>query len=203
GRDEFVDGLTPGDQEALAAFLPQKANSDNSVASTSKFVKDWTMQDLQPDLDKVKSGRSFAKGKAAYAQAQCILCHRFGNSGGSVGPELAAVSSRLSSRDILESILEPSKVVSDLYQNTIVETTDGDILTGRVLEENDRKLVLMTAPISQTKVEIFKADILSRRASKVSPMPDGLVNSMTEGEIWDLIAYIEAGGKRDRPAFKK
>jgi putative heme-binding domain-containing protein len=202
-RNEFVDGLTPGDQEALAAFLPQKANSDNSVASTSKFVKDWTMQDLQPDLDKVKSGRSFAKGKAAYAQAQCILCHRFGNSGGSVGPELAAVSSRLSSRDILESILEPSKVVSDLYQNTIVETTDGDILTGRVLEENDRKLVLMTAPISQTKVEIFKADILSRRSSKVSPMPDGLVNSMTEGEIWDLIAYIEAGGKRDRPAFKK
>jgi hypothetical protein len=47
------------------------------------------------------------------------------------------------------------------------------------------------------------ADILSRRSSKVSPMPDGLVNSMTEGEIWDLIAYIEAGGKRDRPAFKK
>jgi putative heme-binding domain-containing protein len=202
-RNEFIDALTPADQEALAAYLPKETNSDNSTLAVGKFVKDWTMEDLQPDLDKAKSGRSFAKGKAAYSQAQCILCHRFGRSGGSVGPELAAVSSRLSSRDILESILEPSKVVSELYQNTIIETRDGDILTGRVVEENDQKLVLMTAPIRQTKVEILKADILSRRASKVSPMPDGLVNSMTEGEIWDLIAYLQAGGKRNSPAFEK
>jgi putative heme-binding domain-containing protein len=131
------------------------------------------------------------------------LCHRFGNSGGSVGPELAAVSSRLSTRDILESILEPSKVVSELYQNTVVETRDGDIRTGRVVEEDNGKLVLMTAPISQTKVEILKSDIVSRRASKISPMPDGLVNSMTQDEVWDLIAYLETGGKRNNRAFKK
>jgi putative heme-binding domain-containing protein len=126
-----------------------------------------------------------------------------GSSGGSVGPELGAVASRLSSRDILESILEPSKVVSELYQNTIIETKDGDILVGRVIEENDQKLVLMTEPIQQTKVEIRKSDIASRRASKVSPMPDGLVNSMKEGEIWDLIAYLEAGGKKNRQVFKR
>ncbi len=202
-RNEFIDALSPLDQEALADFLPKESNASIATASASKFVKDWTMQDLQPDLEQVKSGRSFTAGKAAYAQAQCILCHRFGNGGGSVGPELAAVSSRLSSRDILESILEPSKVVSELYQNTIIETSDGDIRTGRVLEENDRKLVLMTAPITQTKVEILKTDIVGRRASKVSPMPDGLVNSMTEEQIWDLMAYLQAGGKRNYAAFKK
>jgi len=90
-----------------------------------------------------------------------------------------------------------------LYQNTVIETRDVDIRTGRVVEENDRKLVLMTAPITQTKVDIDKADIVRRRASKVSPMPDGLVNSMTEEEIWDLIAYMETGGKKNNPAFKK
>ncbi len=182
-RNEFIEGLTATNQEALAEFLPKETNSDYAVASTNKFVKEWTMPDLQPDLDNAKSGRSFDKGKATFTQAQCILCHRFGNSGGSVGPELAAVASRLSPRDILESILEPSKVVSELYQNTVVETSDGDILTGRVLEENDTKLVLMTAPIRQTKVDILKSNIVSRRTSKVSPMPDGLINSMTESEI--------------------
>jgi hypothetical protein len=61
----------------------------------------------------------------------------------------------------------------------------------------------MTEPIRQTKVEIRKADIVSRRTSKISPMPEGLVSSMTEGEIWDLVAYLEAGGKKNRSAFKK
>jgi putative heme-binding domain-containing protein len=202
-RNEFVEGLSAKDQEALAAYLPKESNPDTIAATATKFVKDWTMEDLQADLAKAKSGRSFTKGKAAYSQGQCILCHRFGNSGGSVGPELAAVSSRLSTRDILESILEPSKVVSELYQNTVVETRDGDIRTGRVVEEDNGKLVLMTAPISQTKVEILKSDIVSRRASKISPMPDGLVNSMTQDEVWDLIAYLETGGKRNNRAFKK
>jgi putative heme-binding domain-containing protein len=202
-RNEFVEGLTPTNQEALADFLPKETNSETVTPSTSKFVKVWAMDDLQPDLDKAKSGRSFDKGKAAYSQAQCILCHRFGNSGGSVGPELAAVASRLSPRDILESILEPSKVVSELYQNTIVETKDGDILIGRVVEDNDRKLVLMTSPIRQTKVDILKSDIVSRRQSKVSPMPDGLVNSMNEEDILNLLAYLETGGKKADPAFKK
>jgi putative heme-binding domain-containing protein len=202
-RKDFIEGLTPTNQEALADFLPKETLSDTSTLTKSKFVKEWAMPDLQPDLEKAKSGRSFDKGKEAYAQAQCILCHRFGNSGGSVGPELAAVSSRLSPRDILESILEPSKVVSELYQNTVVETKDGDILTGRILEENDRKVVLMTAPIRQTKMDILKTDIVSRHPSKVSPMPDGLVNSMTEDEILDLLAYLETGGKKTDPAYKK
>jgi putative heme-binding domain-containing protein len=202
-RNEFVDGLTPADQVALAEYLPKETNALSPGTSTSKFVKAWTMEDLQPDLDKAKSGRSFDKGKAAYSQAQCILCHRFGNSGGSVGPELAAVASRLSPRDVLESIIDPSKVVSELFQNTIIETTDGDVLTGRVVEENDRRIVLMTAPIRQTKVEILKSNIASRRLSKVSPMPDGLINSMSEGEILDLMAYLDSGGKKNNVAFKK
>ncbi|HEX3717391.1 MAG TPA: heme-binding protein [Verrucomicrobiae bacterium] len=202
-RNEFVDTLTTNDRQALVEFLPKETNSESNVAATRKFVKDWTMQDLQPDLAKAKSGRSFDTGKAVFSQAQCILCHRMGSGGGSVGPELGAVASRLSSRDILESILEPSKVVSELYQNTIIETKDGDILVGRVVEENDQKLVLMTEPIQQTKVEVRKSDIAIRRASKVSPMPDGLVNSMKEGEIWDLIAYLEAGGKKNRQVFRK
>jgi hypothetical protein len=79
---------------------------------------------------------------------------------------------------------------------------DGDTLAGRLVKEDDQKLVLLTDPIRPDKVEISKSDVLSRRASTISPMPDGLANSLTEDEIWDLVAYLESGGKRTNAAFK-
>jgi putative heme-binding domain-containing protein len=202
-RNEAADNLSASEREELAAYLPVETNPAAAPGPARKFVKDWHMQDLLPDLAKAKTLRSYAKGKAAYAEAQCIQCHRFGESGGSVGPELAAVSSRLTTRDILESILEPSKVVSEQYQNVALTTSDGDTLAGRVVEEDELKLVLMTDPLHPNREEIKKADIVSRHASKISPMPEGLVNSLTEDEIWDLIAYLESGGKKTYAAFKK
>jgi putative heme-binding domain-containing protein len=202
-RTEAIATLSDSEREALAAFLPKKTKAAPALASNRKFVKDWRMADLLPDLAKAKSGRSFKEGEAVFSQAQCIACHRFGNSGGSVGPELAAVSSRLATRDILESILDPSKVVSEQYQNIVLTLNDGDVVAGRLVEANDQKLVLMTDPIHGNKLEFRTSDVVSRRPSKISPMPEGLVNSFTEDEIWDLIAYMESGGKKTNAAFKK
>jgi len=202
-RKEAIATLSDSEREELADILPKEAEAAAAPATDRKFVKDWQMQDLLPDLAKAKIHRSFAKGKAVYADAQCIQCHRFGESGGSVGPELAAVSSRLTTRDILESILEPSKVVSEQYQNVVLTLKDGDTVVGRVIQENELELTLMTDPIHPNKEVFRKADIVSRHASKISPMPDGLVSSMTEDEIWDLIAYMESGGKKSNAAFKK
>ena len=83
------------------------------------------MAEILPTLDKLDHGRSFDKGRQAYLDCQCIKCHRFGNEGGAVGPDLTAISSRFAAKDILESILEPSKVVSEQYQNIVVTTKSG------------------------------------------------------------------------------
>ena len=87
------------------------------MSKKREFVQEWKMADLEPALDEVSQGRNFANGKAAFHDAQCMLCHRFGNEGGSIGPELTAVSSKYGRREILESIIEPSKVISDQFQN--------------------------------------------------------------------------------------
>jgi len=202
-RDEAIATLNDSERLKLVEFLPEQTNASPALAPDRKFVKEWHMADLLSDVEKAKTSRSFKKGQTAFTEGQCIMCHRFGKSGGSVGPELAAVSSRLATHDILESILEPSKVVSEQYQNIVLTTKDGDVITGRLIEEDDKKLVLMTDPIHPNHVDISKADVLSRRASKISPMPDGLVNAMSEDDIWDLIAYLESGGKRTYAAFKK
>src|SRR5205085_9286071 len=144
-----------------------------------KFVKQWTMADLEGDLDKVGSGRDFLEGKNAFNDCQCILCHRFGNDGGSIGPELTAASSKYSRRDILESILEPSKVVSEQYQNYTVLQKNGDGATGRIVDENEDKIIVQPNLLSPERVSIRKAEVADRHPSKVSPMPEGLVNLLT------------------------
>jgi putative heme-binding domain-containing protein len=201
-RENAIASLNESERTALASIVSEKQAAPEKVAER-KFVKSWTMSDVQPDLNEVAHGRSFAKGKEAYTAAQCVQCHRFGNGGGAIGPELTAVSSRLSSRDILESILEPSKVVSEQYQNTTFILKDGDDVTGRVVDENDQRLIVMTDPRLQTKVEVRKADIQRRHASKVSPMPEGLANILTKQELLDLIAYLESSGKRQAANFKQ
>jgi putative heme-binding domain-containing protein len=196
-RHEAMAILSPNGEEELPgkpaglAGLPQHPS-----------IKKWQMSDFLPVLDQLNSGRSFAHGKAEFTEAGCILCHKFGSGGGSVGPELTAVYSRSSPRDILESILEPSKVVPGQYQNTRLTLKSGDTIVGRLVGENAGSLTLMTDLLQSNKVEVRRADIDNRRLSKISPMPEGLVDWMTRDQILDLIAYLESGGKADAPMFK-
>jgi putative heme-binding domain-containing protein len=181
------------DYEHLASFKPSKERH---------FVQEWKMEDLEPSLDQVAHGRDFKNGKAAFHDAQCLQCHRFQDEGGSIGPELTAISSKYSRRDVLESILDPSKVVSDQFQYFIVEKTDGDIETGRLVDENDLQIVLQPNPLSPEMVTIKKAEIADRRPAKTSPMPEGLLNSFSKEEVLDILAYLESGGKETAPNFK-
>ncbi len=166
-----------------------------------KLVKEWTMEDLEPSLAQVGHGRNYKLGKAAFEEAQCMACHKFGNDGGSVGPDLTAISSRFQRRDILESIILPSKVISEQYTNTEVRTKEGDVQVGRLVEETADHIVLQPNQLKPEKVTVKKADIQLRRFSKISPMPEGLVNTFSKDEILDLIAYLESGGRKDHPDF--
>jgi putative heme-binding domain-containing protein len=196
--------LTPEESlalaDVLAAYVPpgQKAKAP---ARKRSFVKEWKMEDLLPALDEVAKDRSFERGKEVYESAQCAQCHKFGNEGGSVGAELTAVSSRFARRDILESIIEPSKVISEQYANTMLLLTNGKIVDGRILEENAQRLILQPNPLQPEKIEIRKSDIEKRALSKISPMPAKLVDTFTKEEILDLMAYLESGGRKDHPAF--
>jgi putative heme-binding domain-containing protein len=202
-RKDAIDSLTDAERTELEPYITDKKPEETKPVVEHKFVKDWKMADLQPLLEQLGRGRSFAKGKEAFTAAQCAQCHRFDNQGGAIGPELTAISSRFGHRDILESILEPSKVISEQFQNIVITKKDGDDVTGRILEENDQKVIVITNPLTQTKVEVLKSDIEKRAPSKVSPMPEGLVNNLTKEEILDLIAYLESGGKETAAAFLK
>jgi putative heme-binding domain-containing protein len=202
---EATASMSAAERKELAAQL--KAIDEASVTTYESkprpLVKAWKMADLTPQLDRVDRGRDFKKGQDAYVAGQCIKCHRLGVEGGAVGPDLTAVSSRFSRRDILESILEPSKVLSEQYQNEVVNTKSGKTVVGRVMDETKEKIVIQPDPLSPERIEIKKSDVESREPSKLSPMPEHLVDVLTSDEILDLIAYLESSGRKEYKAFKR
>jgi putative heme-binding domain-containing protein len=112
-----------------------------------------------------------------------------GNEGGAIGPELDGVASKYTPRDILESILEPSKVVSEQYQNWTVELAEDEV-TGRLISDNDEAVTLETDWRTGAQTRIPRSQIQGVRPSKLSPMPEGLVNVLTLDEILDLLALL-------------
>ncbi len=204
-RKDAIATLTSAERTALGPLLEVNIDAPPwKPTRERKFVKEWTLTELEPRLGEVAQGRNFNSGKAAFNDAQCVSCHRFDNQGGSVGPELTGVASKYSRSVILESMLDPSKVVSDQFQNFNIIKKDGDDVSGRITDENKERLIVlpnMLAP--EATVEVPLADIASRQPSKVSPMPNGLLNQLTADEILDLLAYIEAAGKSKAANFSR
>jgi putative heme-binding domain-containing protein len=95
---------------------------------------------------------------------------------------------------MLDSILSPSKVVAENYRNVQILTTDGRQIVGRVAMEGDfrsEKLRLATQPLQPAVVvEISKREIDQVRETETSPMPQGLLDSFSKQEIFDLLAFL-------------
>lgn len=204
-RRDAIATLSGAEKASLGKLLEEKlAAAPPSVTLKARpFVKEWKMDDLLPALDEVGRDRSFERGKEMFTAVQCILCHRFSNQGGAIGPDLSSVGSRFNRYDILEAMLLPSKVVSDQFQNMVFVKKDGDDVTGPVVEENDERVVVLTNPLADTRVIVSKSEIKEKRVSTLSPMPEGLLNALSREEILDLIAYLESGGNANYAAFKK
>lgn len=193
-KKQAVDVLTPAEKESLSSILNAKVEkkSPRDTLAARPFVKEWTVAELTPIVERsIKGGRSFERGRQLYGEVACAACHRFVQEGGSVGPELTGVAGRFSVHDVLESIIEPSKVISDQYGAIIVTKKNGETLSGRIanLGGGDVNIVEdMFDPGRMTSVR--RQEIESIEPATLSMMPQGLINSLKAEEISDLIAYL-------------
>jgi len=204
-REEAVKKLTDAERTQFAAILESKpAPAQPAVpAVVRQFQKNWTVADLAPDLPQAARGRNFARGKEIYASTQCAACHHFGKEGGNVGPDLSAVGNRFNARDLLEAIIEPSKVISEQYASFLVTTKKGDTVAGLIVEDNNDHVSVITDPLAGTRQLIPRNQFAGKEISPVSSMPPGLVNVLTKDEILDLLAYLASGGNEKADAFSK
>jgi putative heme-binding domain-containing protein len=174
------------DERAVALFR----DWISEMKSEQAFVRDWKPDDLLPLLAQLGEGRSIENGRAAFKQTGCIQCHRFAGEGGSVGPDLTGIARRLSTLELLESILSPSKTITDGYATTEVETKSGEIISGRIEREDDRVLIMRPPTATEEMLTIRKTDIRRRALSQTSNMPTGMLNTLNESEVLDLVSYL-------------
>ena len=186
--------LSAGERLSLAALLEPPRDEPPAPTAERPVVRDWTLADLAGRLKPVDSGRNYQRGREMFTAATCKACHQVGNVGTLVGPDLTNVSRRFSTQDILRSILEPSLAIDEKYRSTVVTTTGGRTVTGTLVDEDPQQLVLSPSALTTELVRIAKSDVEDRRLSPVSPMPAGLLRTLSEEEIFDLLAFIVAGG---------
>ena len=149
-------------------------------------------------------GRDFKNGQKMYAAARCVVCHRFGGDGGATGPDLTQAAGRFNFKDVAEAIIDPSKVVSDQYKTTQVETKSGKSYTGRVVSLSNDTITLLIDPEDSTRlVTLKKTDIEEQHLSPISLMPKDLFKQLNENEVLDLMAYLLSRGNPGDAMFRK
>lgn len=169
------------------------------TVSPRAVVRKWSISDLESALPKEKSEVDqrvegiVERGTLAMQAASCLKCHRFGEIGTQIGPDLTGVGKRFDQRALLESILEPSKQIDPKYLNTTYLMEDGTVVSGRTVGVSSKQLTIEVDSVTGRTETIEREEIEASSPSKVSPMPEGLLDVLTAEEISDLIALLRRG----------
>jgi putative membrane-bound dehydrogenase-like protein len=132
------------------------------------------------------AGGSIDAGKAIYKK-HCAACHQIFGEGTKLGPDLTTANRK--DRDyLLISLVDPSVVIRKEYLTHIVETRDGRVLNGLIVERTDDGLTIANA--KNERVTIALSNIEELRESPVSLMPDDLYRQLNPQELRDLFAYL-------------
>lgn len=124
-----------------------------------------------------------------HGAASCGKCHQMFGRGGEIGPDLTSYN-RNQLRLLLRAIVDPSSEVREGFETLNVATVDGRVLSGFKLEENPEVLVLRTA--DGNAVNIRRDEIDELVPSKLSLMPTGLLDTLSEAQIRDLLAFLSS-----------
>jgi putative heme-binding domain-containing protein len=158
--------------------------------SPEKVRRIAEVRGMLPEGDKGNT----ARGHVVFQQA-CAGCHRLFNEGERIGPELTQ-SERGNLDFLLTSLVDPSSLIRKEYQARTIATNDGRVLTGLVLEENDRTITLVDSLKQRTIIPV--TNIEATRPSDVSLMPEGLLDALKDEQIRDLFRYLQSSGSAAR-----
>ncbi|RYD34661.1 MAG: c-type cytochrome [Verrucomicrobiaceae bacterium] len=194
--DAVAAGTVP--RQDLSAFHARQIRNYRDAALTEKVTKIWgdvrdssaektarIAQWKKPLTEAALKQGDAVRGRTLFNNL-CAVCHVLNGEGGHIGPELTG-SNRDNLDYLLQNIGDPSSVVARDYQLNTLTLKDGRVLAGFARAQNDRTLTLQTLAESVT---IPLGDILGREVAPISLMPEGLLDSLSETEIRDLMSYL-------------
>jgi putative membrane-bound dehydrogenase-like protein len=128
-----------------------------------------------------------AEGKKTF-QTTCATCHKLFGEGNNIGPDLSGAD-RKNTDYLLEQIINPTGYIRPEYASYEVETKDGQVLTGLIIESAGTSLTLVDRNNQQHVLP--RSEIQELKPSQVSLMPEGLLEGLSPQQVMDLFAYVQ------------
>lgn len=163
--------------QKVAELWPASVAALDDAANKQRLAERLTDQLLA-------SGRA-AEGRAIYTKV-CANCHRLGEEGGRIGPDLSG-GNRRDLGYLIENLGAPSAQVADSFRTSLIELTDGQVIVGVILRQLPDRIEVQTKDGVST---VDRREIEALAPSGRSLMPDGLLDPLSDQEVADLIAYL-------------
>jgi len=192
--DRFEAALAAGRNRVV--FKIEMA--DGAALLQARFRRRSSQAELETLVQAaLKSKGDASRGREVFlsAKAQCSKCHRVGDTGERIGPELTGIGGRLARVQIVESILEPSRSVTPGFQTYTVRLLDGRVLSGVQAAETETAITL--ADQQGQKHVLARSEIDVQQPQTKSTMPDNFAQQLTPEQFVDLVVFL--AGQREPP----
>ncbi|QHT68181.1 c-type cytochrome [Rhodocytophaga rosea] len=187
-NSKSLDSFSEENMQTIFASYPQEVKPGiDSLLAKLREVQAGRLKRLQEMEGRIADG-DLEKGRTLFfGKAICWTCHKIGNEGGKLGPDLTSIQKDRSAHDLLEAIVYPSVSFVREYETYRIKTKTGEH-TGVIQEKTPQAIVLGTTP--QNSVRIPREEIVSMEIQNTSMMPQGLDQLLTPQEMADLMAFI-------------
>lgn len=208
-RNDSLATFTEAEKTELAALIEKKPERKSAIENlgaifAGRTPTNWTLEKLSKAASTGLKNRSFDNGRKMFAAAACFTCHRFDNQGGMTGPDLTGAGGRYSPHDLLDQIINPSKVINEQFVPSVLTKENGEQVIGVVVNlSGDTVQINTDLTDPNQRIGVDRKTVKSIEPSPVSPMPIMLLSMLQKEEILDLVAYVLSGGNRDHAMFAK
>ncbi len=187
------EGIADRFSDADLAVWSEAAEATRELVAELRRLRERSRDEQRQKLESLAGlldGGNSQKGEQVFQSrtAACAGCHRIGDQGGQVGPDLSRIGQIRTPRDLLEAIVYPSSSLARGYESFTVVTGDGRIHNGLIPSETSSEIVLRTADLREYRLR--RDDIEHFQPSPTSIMPQGIDKLLTPDELRDLIAYL-------------
>jgi putative membrane-bound dehydrogenase-like protein len=138
-------------------------------------------------LDLNYAGKAVDGKKVFDIDAGCAACHSLGGAR-RMGPDLSKIGAKYGKQAMLDNIVNPNDAIQFEYVNTTFTMTNGEEIMGLVAGESGGQITLRIGVDQERRIQT--ADVKARRESRVSSMPEGLLNALSLQQIADLLEYL-------------
>ncbi|MEE2642944.1 MAG: PVC-type heme-binding CxxCH protein [Planctomycetota bacterium] len=166
-------------------------------AAVPREISQWKFADFSGVKDFKQDEAGLMRGMQAFVKARCNQCHAVAGHGINLGPDLSDVAKRFRGQELLRQIIEPSAQIHEKFKTTKFLLHSGKVTSGMVVGEDKKEFQVVENFLTPNRLtRIRKRDVEQKVFSRISTMPEGLLNVLTREEVLNLVGFLEAGGHK-------